>query len=93
MAAQILPAANEGPLTVRLIQMDIAVKDDRAGATGWNFADVRVRPDRRRTSPRVKMVPVGLMWGNDPNGKPLVESWINRSAPAYAKATSASMGG
>ena len=32
------------------------------------------------------MVPVGLMWGNDPAGLPLKESWINPSAPAYAKA-------
>jgi hypothetical protein len=32
------------------------------------------------------MVPVGLMWGNDPGGLPLAESWINPGAPAYAKA-------
>jgi hypothetical protein len=32
------------------------------------------------------MVPVGLMWGNDPSGPPIKESWINPGAPAYAKA-------
>jgi hypothetical protein len=31
------------------------------------------------------MVPVRLMWGNDPNGSPLTQSWINPNAPLYAR--------
>jgi hypothetical protein len=34
----------------------------------------------------MKMAPVGLMWGNDPAGAPLTESWINPAAPTYARA-------
>ncbi len=86
LAAEILPTANAGPLTVRLLQIDIAVKDDRAGPTGWYFATYAFDRSIAGTSPWLKMAPVGLMWGNDPNGPPLVESWINPSAPAYAKA-------
>ena len=37
-------------------------------------------------SPWTKMAPVGLMWGNDPDGAPITESWINPAAPAYARA-------
>jgi len=85
-ALSILPNGNGTPLSVRLLQIDIAVKDARAGATGWYFATYAYDRTVTGTSVWRKMVPVGLMWGNDPNGPPIVESWINPSAPAYAKA-------
>lgn len=73
-------------VNVRLLQIDIAAKDPRAGATGWYFATYAYDRSIAGNSPWLKMVPVGLMWGNDPSGPPLKESWINPSAPAYAKA-------
>ena len=86
LSTQILPNAGGAPLTVRLLQIDIAVKDDRAGPTGWYFATYAYDRTAAGSSPWLKMVPVGLMWGNDPGGPPLVDSWINPGAPAYAKA-------
>jgi hypothetical protein len=83
---QILPSNSGAPVTVRLLQIDIAVKDDRAGPTGWYFATYAYDRTVAGNSPWLKMVPVGLMWGNDPGGLPLTESWINPGAPAYAKA-------
>ena len=83
---QILPNSSGAPLTVRLLQIDIAVKDERAGPTGWYFATYAFDRTVPGNSPWRKMVPVGLMWGNDPGGLPLAESWINPGAPAYAKA-------
>lgn len=70
---------------VRLLQIDIAVKDNRAGTTGWYFATYAFDRNAPGSSPWLKMVPVGLMWGNDPQGTPLQATWINPSAPAYAK--------
>ena len=82
----IFPNAGGIPINVRLLQIDIAVKDDRAGTTGWYFATYAFDRNAPGTSSWLKMVPIGLMWGNDPKGTPLQESWINPSAPAYAKA-------
>lgn len=81
----ILPGASGTPVAVRLLQIDIAAKDDRAGATGWYFATYAFDRSISGTSPWLKMAPVGLMWGNDPAGPPLKESWINPAAPQYAK--------
>ena len=86
LSAEILPNGGGPPVTVRLLQIDIAVKDDRAGPTGWYFATYAFDRTVAGASPWLKMVPVGLMWGNDPGGPPLAESWINPAAPAYAKA-------
>jgi hypothetical protein len=83
---QILPNNGGAPVSLRLLQIDIAVKDDRAGPTGWYFATYAYDTSIPGNSPWLKMVPVGLMWGNDPGGLPLKESWINPAAPAYAKA-------
>ena len=68
------------------MQIDIAVKDRRAGATGWYFATYAYDASRTGASPWTRMAPVGLMWGNDPAGAPIRESWINPAAPAYARA-------
>lgn len=82
----ILPNPGGAPVLVRLMQIDIAVKDRRASATGWYFATYAFAAMQPGTSPWTKMAPVGLMWGNDPAGAPLTESWINPAAPAYARA-------
>jgi hypothetical protein len=52
---------------VRLFQMDVAVKDSRAPKTAWVFGTFVY--DRTVNAPTVweKMVPLGLMWGNDPS--------------------------
>src|SRR5438093_8364383 len=54
-------------MTVRLLQIDVAVKDSRAsGTTGWVFGTFNYNSAAAGTRPWDKMVPVGLMWGNDP---------------------------
>ncbi|MCL1634268.1 hypothetical protein M2650_06430 [Luteimonas sp. SX5] len=82
----ILPNPDGPKVSVRLMQIDIAVKDKRAGPTGWYFATYAYDAEQSGASPWRKMVPVGLMWGNDPGGAPIDESWINTDAPAYALA-------
>lgn len=84
LALDIVPARDDDPVRVRLMQIDIAVKDTRAGATGWYFATYAYDRDLPGTSPWRKMAPVGLMWGNDPDAPPIEESWINPDAPQYA---------
>ena len=86
LGVKIIPNAGGAAVDVRLLQIDIAVKDERAGPTGWYFATYAYDRSIPGSSPWLKMVPVGLMWGNDPAGPPIKESWINPSAPAYAKA-------
>jgi hypothetical protein len=86
LSASILPNAGGAPVNVRLLQIDIAVKDRRAGPTGWYFATYAYDRSLPGASPWLKMAPIGLMWGNDPDGAPITESWINPAAPAYARA-------
>jgi hypothetical protein len=86
LTRQILPDNNTTPVSVRLLQVDIAVRDERAGVTGWYFATYAYDRSINSTSPWRKMVPVGLMWGNDPAGGTLTQTWINPAAPAYALA-------
>ena len=73
------------PQTVRLLQLDIAVRDSRASATGWVFGTFAYNAGAGGHNVWENMVPVGLMWGNDPgkfNHQPLTESWIN---PTYQR--------
>lgn len=61
---------------LRLLQLDVAVKDKDAGKTGWVFGTFRYNAFATPTkalppwvpadSPFRRMMPVGLMWGNDP---------------------------
>lgn len=79
--------------TVRLLQMDVAVRDPRS-ATGWVYGTFAY--DAAATGPDAwhKMQPVGLMFGDDPKytaadqaaNKPLKETIVSPSAPAYALA-------
>jgi hypothetical protein len=69
--------------TLRLLQLDVAVKDNRANSTtGWVFGTFQYEKDAS-TSPDwwKHMVPVGLMWGSDvtnvlANQAP-TQQWIN----------------
>jgi hypothetical protein len=72
---------------VRLLQIDVAVREARAdGTTGWIFATFVYDGNLPGATPWDRLVPVGLMWGNDPkvtsaNATPgaLKETWINPS--------------
>lgn len=66
---------------LRLLQVDVAVRDANANATtGWVFGTFVY--DNAATGATVwdRLVPVGVMWGNDPDrirdGGPLVETVI-----------------
>jgi hypothetical protein len=73
---------------MRLMQMDVAIRDSRATETGWVFGTFAYDKDAGGTDPWQRMKPVGLMWGNDPTitqtQKPK-QSLISTLAPAYAK--------
>lgn len=52
---------------VRLIQIDVAVKDNRAATTsGWVYGTFNYNAAAPGARPWDRMVPIGLMWGNDP---------------------------
>jgi len=76
------PASPRKPQVLRLLQIDIAVRDDNNKLTGWNFGTFIYNTDGGSKNPWENMQPVGLMWGNDPgvtptNGKPIKQSWLN----------------
>src|SRR5260370_37543695 len=55
------------PRDVLLLQVDVAVRDDRADdTTGWVFGTFMYHNDAPVARPLQRLVPVGLMWGNDP---------------------------
>jgi hypothetical protein len=54
---------------VNLLQMDIAVRDARAdgpGQTGWVFGTFAYNGQVNNPNKFLNLVPVGVMWGNDP---------------------------
>ena len=67
--------------TVRLLQIDLAVRDSRNTATGWVFATLIYDSTNGSSNPWENMQPVGLMWGNDPGVTPasgtIQQSWLN----------------
>jgi hypothetical protein len=73
---------------MRLMQIDVAVRDPRATETGWVFGTFAYDKDAGGTDAWKRMKPVGLMWGNDPglaqNKKP-TQTIVSAQAPAYAK--------
>jgi hypothetical protein len=74
------PCAPGGPnrenLTLRLLQIDIAVRDKRKDATtGWVFGTFIYDGAAEGETPFDRMQPVGLMWADDSN----VISRINES--------------
>jgi hypothetical protein len=68
---------------LHLLQVDVAVKDNRANSTtGWVFGTFQYEKDSS-TSPNwfEHLVPVGLMWGSDVTrlkaDQPTRQEWIN----------------
>lgn len=61
------------PQTMRLLQMDLAVKDKRATETGWVFATMAYDGNAPGASVWERMLPVGVMWGNTMAS----QQWIN----------------
>lgn len=73
---------------VRLLQVDVAVRDDRSAQTGWVFGTfVYDKAMTSEPSPWRRLRGVGLQWGNDPDVKGpadvalLDESWIASGIP------------
>jgi hypothetical protein len=81
-----------GAVTMRLLQVDVAARDKRADKhTGWLFGTFIYDADTPGQTVWDKLVPVGLMWGNDPTltsgeyetkGAVPQEGWLN---PIVAK--------
>ena len=76
----------EKPVKLRLLQLDIAVRDSHADPyTGWVFGTFMFDSAQNGTNYVENLVPVGLQWGNDPtftyvdykNGSRPSEGWIN----------------
>lgn len=74
-------SAPRTPQTVRLLQIDLAVRDSRNTATGWVFGTLIYNSANGSANPWENMQPVGLMWGDDPGVTPTVgtikQSWLN----------------
>jgi len=79
--------------TVRLLQMDVAVRDDRAKPSGWVFGTFAFDTNAMDEPAWKRLRPVGLMWGNDAGftpddqkkGRKLSESIVSDQIPGYAK--------
>lgn len=71
--------------TLRLLQLDVAVKDSRANTTtGWVFGTFQYEKAASTSANWWEhMVPVGLMWGSDVTkvlaNQPPTQQWINTS--------------
>ncbi len=64
---------------VNLLQMDIAVRDPRADSTtGWVFGTFAYNGKLNNENKFMNLVPVGIMWGNDPDNK---ENKVNPFPP------------
>jgi hypothetical protein len=88
------PSNPGGPLMeVRLLQVDVAVKDDHlSSTTGWAFATFVYDESLFPGEPNAwrRLTPLGIQWGNDPSVTGTVlaalnETWINGSMPAAFK--------
>jgi hypothetical protein len=60
--------------TVRLLQIDIAIKDKNASETGWVFGTFIYDASHTGNSVWERMVPVGLSWGDDPGVKSMIHT-------------------
>lgn len=59
-------SANREIKNVALIQMDFAIRDTRVPGTGWIFGTFQYNGKMSAKPSWDNLVPVGLMWGNDP---------------------------
>jgi hypothetical protein len=84
------PSAPSSPLMeVRLLQVDVAVKDDHFPATGWVFSTFVYDESLAvsEANPWRRLTPIGLQAGNDPSVTssalaPLSETWLGSSIPS-----------
>lgn len=79
------------PIDLHLLQVDIAVRDTRADdTTGWLYGTFMYHDSVQEKNPWYRLMPVSLMWGNDPGltpekynkGERPKESWVNPKAVA-----------
>jgi len=73
------PARSVRPMS--LIQMDIAVRDNRA-PSGWLFGTFQYNGQLGNKDPWENLIPVGLMWGNDPT---ITDSTYTNPKPTETK--------
>jgi hypothetical protein len=74
---------------VRLLQVDVAVKDARSVCGGWVFGTFHYDNAVAGKTPWEKLQPLTLLWGDDPTltetlahgGAKPQESWINSASP------------
>ena len=74
---------------VRLLQIDIAVKDARSKCGGWIFGTFHYDNAVEGKTPWEKLRPLTLLWGDDPTltqamaggGTKPKESWVNSQSP------------
>ena len=74
---------------VRLLQIDVAVKDKRSSKGGWIFGTFHYDSAISNTNPWLRLRPLTLMWGDDPSLTPSdfqsgvrpSESWVNSKSP------------
>jgi hypothetical protein len=88
------PSTTRQPRDVLLLQVDVAVRDDRADdTTGWVFGTFMYQNDAPGAGPLQRLIPVGLMWGNDPGltkpkydaGERPVQTWLNKAGMPATK--------
>ncbi|KAF8425340.1 hypothetical protein EV426DRAFT_532203 [Tirmania nivea] len=78
---------NDFHTDLRLLQVDFAVRDDRA-PIGWVFGAFMYDGRKLNENPWDRLIPVGLMWGNSPEltqnefekGNKPTEQWLNPDA-------------
>ncbi|NSZ66986.1 hypothetical protein G6L16_023455 [Agrobacterium tumefaciens] len=77
-------------MTMRLLQLDISVKDERS-PNGWFFGTFVYNAMQPGNTPYERLVPVGLIWGSDPalnveaylsKAMTPTESWVNPDVAA-----------
>lgn len=80
------------PKTLRLLQVDIAVRDKRNDSvTGWLLGTFVYNGNRPGETPFDRLAPVGLMWGDSPGvtpadvtaGRKPSEQWINENVGTF----------
>lgn len=77
---------------VRLLQIDVAVKDRRSLKGGWVFGTFHYDSSISDDNPWLRLRPLSLMWGDDPAhtssdygaGKRPTEGWVNALSPVVA---------
>ncbi|TCM76622.1 hypothetical protein [Rhizobium sp. BK068] len=79
-SSQSLPVGQRTKRPLRLLQVDIAVKDSRSFETGWVFGTFVWRGPPKGDQLFDNLVPVSLQWGNDPgvyDDQSIKQSWVN----------------